>query len=171
VPTGLGRPRGRPLCIRFRYSVRRVLLSGSGTNPDTCGAAKHLVRSPRRPGRATSIDVGLQLPADAAMASRHSCLSPRSASGKANLKEAFITFGDSTVRSILTALAPYRNAGHRMESFPRMPWIRCTGVRQFRGSPDHQASLRAPNNRPWSLMDLGQESRIWHRSQNESRLV
>jgi hypothetical protein len=41
-----------------------------------------------------------------------------------NLKEAFIAFGNSIVRSIVTASALFRNAGHRMESFPRMPWTR-----------------------------------------------
>jgi hypothetical protein len=66
---------------------------------------------------------GLRLPADAAIASALFGLGKKRIR-KGEPKEAFIAFGNSIARSIVTASAPFRNAGHRMELFPSMPWTR-----------------------------------------------
>src|ERR1017187_9142235 len=93
-------------------------------NPDSCGAAKHLIRHLVGAGEQRPIDVGSTAASRRGNSLRAIRLGARSASGKVNVKEAFIAFGNSIVRAIVTASAPFRNAGHRMELFPRMPWTR-----------------------------------------------
>jgi hypothetical protein len=151
--------------------VRSVRNSGARADGLTrCSKALYSITSLAQASNGRLMSA-LKRPADLAMAYALFGLGPRSASGQVNLTEAFIALAGSTAPSSVKASVPFRNAGHWMESFPRVPWRRCTGVLQFQGSSHRQASPRAPNNRPWSSMGLGQENRISHRSRNESRLV